>query len=190
MRFEAEAARCDAGRRRVLRGGAALAWLATGGLVASRAEARSLHVGETAPPAVLVTLDGERISSRDLAGRVVILTFWATYCVPCRTELPLLSEFAAAHAAEGLSVLGFCLDEPASASKVRRVADTLGFPVGFMREDSAPGYGRIWKLPVNFTIDRAGLLVEDGWAQKEPSWTTERLERVVLPLLAAGAPAA
>jgi thiol-disulfide isomerase/thioredoxin len=184
MHSEAGTAGRELPRRAVLRGGAALAWLLTGGLFAARAEARSLRVGEPAPPAVLITLGGERIDSRDLRGRVVILTFWATYCVPCRTELPLLSDYAAAHAGDGLSVLGFCLDEPDQASAVRRVADSLKFPVGFMREDSAPGYGRIWRLPVSFTIDRAGLLVENGWAQKEPAWTAQHLERVVSPLLA------
>jgi hypothetical protein len=52
-----------------------------------------------------------------------------------------------------------------------------------MSSSSAPGYGRIWRLPVNFTIDRKGLLVEDGWKLKQPTWTEERLERVVTPLL-------
>ncbi len=42
----------------------------------------------------------------------------------------------------------------------------------------------MWRLPVSFTIDRAGLLVEDGWKEKHPSWTQERLDEVVTPLLA------
>ncbi len=45
------------------------------------------------------------------------------------------------------------------------------------------GYGRIWRLPVSFTIDRAGRLVEDGWKEKVPSFTPERLEQLVTPLL-------
>ena len=67
---------------------------------------------------------------------------------------------------------------------MRRIAQSLRFPVGLLSDSSAPGYGRIWRLPVSFTIDRAGLLVEDGWKEKQPSWTQERLERVVTPLLA------
>ena len=151
------------------------------------AHANDLHVGAPAPAASLVTLDGQRISTADLTGHVVILTFWATWCTPCRDELPLLSSYAERHTAEGLRVLGFSLDTPDKLREVRQVAQTLKFPVGLLGNSSAPGYGRIWRLPVNFTIDRAGRLIDDGWKDKKPTWTTDRLERVVTPLLAQGA---
>jgi cytochrome c biogenesis protein CcmG, thiol:disulfide interchange protein DsbE len=141
-------------------------------------------VGAMAPPATLVTLDGRKVSTPDLLGRVVILTFWATWCVPCRDELPLLSDYAVGHSDAGLQVLGFSLDAPEQLADVRRVAQTLRFPVGLLANSSAPGYGRIWRLPVNFTIDRAGRLIENGWKEKTPSWTAERLEQLVTPLLA------
>ena len=66
---------------------------------------------------------------------------------------------------------------------MQRIAQSLRFPIGFLSASSAPGYGRIWRLPVSFTIDRAGLLVEDGWKEKQPVWTQERLDEVVTPLL-------
>jgi cytochrome c biogenesis protein CcmG, thiol:disulfide interchange protein DsbE len=167
-------------RRAILRGcAAALA----GGLLAPTAWANDLRVGAPAPAATLVTLDGEKISTRDLLGHVVILTFWATWCEPCREELPLLSSYAKQHADARLRILGFGLDAPDKLAEVRRVAESLTFPVGLLANSSAPGYGRIWRLPVNFTIDKQGLLVEDGWKQKKPSWTAERLEQVVTPLL-------
>jgi hypothetical protein len=99
--------------------------------------------------------------------------------------LPLLSDYAVRHADAGLKVLGFSLDSPEKLEDVRRVGQTLRFPVGLLANSSAPGYGRIWRLPVNFTIDRTGRLVEDGWKEKVPSWTPERLEQVVTPILAA-----
>jgi thiol-disulfide isomerase/thioredoxin len=142
-----------------------------------------LRVGRTAPPATLVRLDGQRVSTADLIGHVVVLTFWATWCAPCRQELPLLSDYAARHAAQGLTVLAFCLDTPDKLPEVRRIAQSLSFPVGLFSASSAPGYGRIWKLPVNFTIDRQGVLIDDGWKDKFPVWTSERLDRVVTPLL-------
>ena len=163
---------------------AALLLAATLAFGPSRAvSANHLRLGEPAPPATLVTLDGERIATSDLRGRVVILTFWATWCVPCRTELPLLSAYAQAHAAEGLTVLAFSLDEPEQRERVRQVAQSFRFAVGLLAQSSVPGYGRIWHIPVNFTIDRDGRLVEDGWRDRHPEWTTERLERIVTPLL-------
>jgi cytochrome c biogenesis protein CcmG/thiol:disulfide interchange protein DsbE len=165
----------------VLQGAAAL--LGSWTLPGLRAEANEVRVGQPAPSAALVTLDGKRLSTPELIGQVVILTFWATWCVPCRDELPLLSTYAAEHAAQGLSVLGFTLNTPDELDQVRAVARTLSFPVGFLATSSAPGYGRIWRIPVNFTIDRAGRLADDGWRDRQPVWTRERLARIVTPLL-------
>lgn len=148
------------------------------------ARANALRVGYPAPPATLVTLDGKRLSASDFLGRVVILTFLATWCDPCRDELPLLSEYQQANANNGLTVLGFSLDEPDRQDEVRAMAAPLHFPVGLLSASRAPGYGRIWHIPVSFTIDRAGRLADDGWKDKDPVWTPERLQRVVAPLLA------
>ena len=169
-------------RRRFLQGCAAttLAWHV---LQPRRSEANEVRVGQAAPAATLVTLGGERISTAELVGKVVILTFWASWCEPCREELPLLSDYAKQHAAQGLQILGFCLDEPDTLALVQKIAAGLSFPVGLLAKSSAPGYGRIWRLPVSFTIDRAGRLVEDGWKLKQPSFTAERLAQVVTPLL-------
>ncbi|MDB6014552.1 MAG: macromolecule metabolism [Gammaproteobacteria bacterium] len=169
-------------RRAMLKGSVATL-LAGNSLRGAPAGAEELRVGTRAPAVTLVTVDGARISSADLLGSVVVLTFWATWCAPCRDELPLLSRYAAQHAAAGLRVLGFSLDTPDELPEVRKIAQSLRFPVGLLCHSSAPGYGRIWRLPVNFTIDRAGLLVEDGWQERKPSWTAERLEEVVTPLL-------
>jgi cytochrome c biogenesis protein CcmG/thiol:disulfide interchange protein DsbE len=171
-------------RRALLQGAAACGALLLSAGPARLARANALYLGAAAPPATLVTLDGETISTADLLGQVIILTFWATWCVPCREELPLLSSYAAEHSAAGLRVLGFSLDSAAKLGEVSRVAQAVRFPVGLLANSSAPGYGRIWRLPVNFTIDRAGRLIDDGWKDKKPTWTTERLERIVSPLLA------
>jgi thiol-disulfide isomerase/thioredoxin len=114
----------------------------------------------------------------------VILTFWATWCAPCREELPLLSAYAAKHRADGLVVLGFSLDGADDLAAVRAIARDLSFPVGLVGSDRLQGYGRLWRLPVNFTIARDGTLADNGWDDKQPVWTPDRLERVVAPLLA------
>jgi cytochrome c biogenesis protein CcmG/thiol:disulfide interchange protein DsbE len=142
-----------------------------------------VSVGQSAPPLILHTLDGREIATQQLRGKVVVLTFWATWCTPCRTELPVLSAYATLHAADGLQVLGFSLDDPENLSAVRRVASTLSFPVGLLGGAWAGDYGRIWRLPVSFTIDRSGVVVDNTWDDPVPVWTQARLERVVTPLL-------
>ncbi|WP_341316580.1 TlpA disulfide reductase family protein [Paraburkholderia sp. IMGN_8] len=170
-------------RRTWLRAVLALS-LGAGGLSCPLAtRAATLAVGQSAPPLVLHTLDGRSISTTDLLGKVVILTFWATWCEPCRDELPLLSAYAARNADRGLQVLGFSLDGADDLSAVREVAAGLSFPVGLLGSAWAGDYGRMWRIPVSFTIGRTGLLVDNGWDDKYPVWTPERLQRVVTPLL-------
>lgn len=174
-------------RRALLRRAAGLGVAAAGGVFAPLARADTLKLGQPAPPLVLHTLDGRNIATRDLLGQVVIVTFWATWCGPCREELPILSAYAKRHAAQGLQVLGFSLDAPADLQKVREVGATLSFPVGLLGSAYAGSYGRIWRIPVSFTIDRAGNLADNGWNDDQPAWTEERLRQVVSPLLSPAA---
>ena len=144
--------------------------------------ADDLVVGQPAPPIVLHTLEGATVATADLRGKVTILNFWATWCVPCRQEMPLLSNYAAKHAGQ-VQVLGFSLDSPGTLPEVKRVAATVGFPVGLLGSAWAGGYGRMWRLPVSFVIDRNGILRHDGWRDDQLPLTAESLERIVTPLL-------
>lgn len=173
----------DPQRRALLRSAVLGGIAAASSLLARSAQASALEVGQQAPPLVLHTLDGRAIATRELIGQVVIATFWATWCDPCREELPLLSDYAVRHAQQGLRVLGFSLDGTEDLPKVREVAANLSFPVGLLGSPWAGAYGRIWRIPVSFVIDRAGRLADNGWDDAQPVWTRERLQRVVDPLL-------
>ena len=148
-----------------------------------RAHANDLHLGQVAPRATLVTLDGRHLSTDSLRGHTLILTFWASWCEPCQQELPLLSRYAAAHRDQGLMVLGFSLDDGEELDKVNAIAKTLQFPVGLLTQSTVHGYGRMWRIPVSFVIDRDGILRYDGWKAEQPAWTDASLNAVVGPLL-------
>ncbi|MDE1927263.1 MAG: TlpA family protein disulfide reductase [Burkholderiales bacterium] len=148
------------------------------------AQANELQLGAPAPPLVLHTIDGRRIATRDLLGQVVLVNFWATWCPPCIDEMPQLSAYAASRAAQGLQVLGFCLDDAANLGQVRALAASLPYPVGLLGSAWAGGYGRIWRCPVNFVIDRAGRLAHDGWNDATATpWSGAQFARVVDPVL-------
>ena len=173
----------DSPRRNFLRCAMRLGVAAASCSLVSIARADALEVGQAAPPLVLHALDGQSIATRDLMGQVVFVTFWATWCEPCREELPLFSAYAVRHGSDGLRVLGFSLDGPEALPKVRDVAAGLSFPVGLLGSAYAGAYGRIWRLPVSFVIDRTGRLAHNGWNDEQQPWTKEKLQRVVDPLL-------
>ncbi len=146
--------------------------------------AAHLETGRPAPSLTVQGLDGQRLALDDLRGKIVILTFWATWCIPCRAELPLLAEYQALHRQDGLEILAISLDKPGSVAEVRRIAAELNFPVGLLGSAWAGDYGRMWRLPVSFVIDRNFILRHDGWQDDQQPWTEQRLDRLVTPLLA------
>ncbi|HEX2540044.1 MAG TPA: TlpA disulfide reductase family protein [Caldimonas sp.] len=103
----------DGGRRGVLRAGS-VALLGACGLRRAVAAhvVRPWLAGRPVPPLDLVDLDGKRWRLDALAGKVVVLNFWATWCEPCRTEMPSLEAMAARRAGSGVSVLTVNYKEP------------------------------------------------------------------------------
>ena len=97
-------------RRALLKAGAALALASTAGLAALPARANDLKLGQPAPPLVLKTLDGRSIATQDLKGQVVIATFWATWCAPCRREIPLLEGLSGHWGDRGVQIVGIAVD--------------------------------------------------------------------------------
>jgi len=152
-------------------------------LLNGSALANDVELGRPAPALTLKTLDGRSISTESLRGKVVILHFWATWCVPCQVELPLLASYQKSHADQGLVVLGFSLDGANNLPQVRKVANSLSFPVGLLGSAWAGGYGRMWRLPVSFVIDRDGIMRHDGWQDDQIPLSQETLDREVTPLL-------
>ncbi len=88
------------------------------------ADAGTVDPGEAVPDFVLEDIDGGRVGSADLRGRPVVLNFWATWCAPCRREMPLLEAAHRTHGPGGLAIVGVAVDE--SAETVRQFADSTG----------------------------------------------------------------
>jgi cytochrome c biogenesis protein CcmG/thiol:disulfide interchange protein DsbE len=142
----------------------------------------SLEVGEPAPHLTAKTIDGQSFSLADAAGKVVIINFWATWCDPCRKEMPAMETYYKAHKDQGLRILAISMDDPEDEAKVREVMKTYSYPAAFQRDADFSDYGRIWRMPMTFIIDRHGILRKDGGVGP-PSIDLELLEKVVTPLL-------
>ena len=115
-------------------------------------------VGRPAPSFDLETLDGGRLSLAQLRGSPVVLNFWASWCIPCREEAPLLTAAAKDYQAQGLRVVGVVYQD--SAESARDFMDRYGqtYP-GLLDLDgrTAIDFG-VFGIPETFFIDRAGVV--------------------------------
>src|SRR5690349_13732340 len=83
------------------------------------------EVGRPAPPLVVQGLDGQRFDLATLHGKVVVLALWASWCPPCRAEMPVLEAFYRAHHAEGLEMLGLSADDPHDRGEVLKALHSV-----------------------------------------------------------------
>jgi len=129
-------------------------------------EAEALQMrGKKAPAFSLVDLDGKKVSLSDYKGKSVLVNFWATWCGPCKVEMPWFEEFNKQYAAQGLVILGLADDVDAGKDAIGKVVHKTGvtYPIlltdGNVQKAYAP-QGMDY-LPMSFYIDRNGVIVEE-----------------------------
>ena len=138
--------------------------------------------GQSAPALHAKLLDGTAVSLADDLGKVIVVNFWATWCAPCRDEMPALDAYYRAHRDEGLILVALSMDDPKDVAKVREMTKAYSFPVGLAQDADMKGYGRIWHLPLTFVVVRKGILRKDQW-YGDPGLNAQMLEHTVTPLL-------
>jgi peroxiredoxin len=107
--------------------------------------------GKVAPDFALQSIDGKTVRLSDFRGKAVLLNFWATYCAPCRIEMPWFVELQDRYAAEGLQVVGVAMDD-ASPDDIEKFASELGvnYPILVGEETVGNAYGGVQFLPSTF----------------------------------------
>lgn len=127
----------------------------TGSLVAGQ------FIGKSAPDFTLKTLDGKDLKLSDLRGKAVVLNFWATWCPPCKVELPWFVDLQKQYGSQGLQIVGISEDE-GGKEKVEQFVKEMGVNYTVAVDDSnvSEKYGDVEDLPTTFYIDRSGKIVQ------------------------------
>lgn len=153
-------------------------------LILAVPDAKALEEGQPVPAFEIATTNGLfRLS--EARGEVVVIHLWATWCVFCREEMPVLETYYQRHKTEGLRVIAVSMDKPSEDAQAREIMRSYSYIAGVGHLSNLQVFGRIWRLPMTFVIDRNGILRKDG-SEGDPKVDLASLERAVTPLLQVG----
>jgi peroxiredoxin len=132
--------------------------LALCALAAASAWAASRLVGQPAPDFALRSMQGENLRLSEHLGEVVVINFWATWCGPCRQEMPLLDDLYAKYKLAGMTLLSVNIDE--SSARAAEMAHTLkvSYPVLFDDRQEVSRAFEVNAMPLTVMIDREGVV--------------------------------
>jgi peroxiredoxin len=127
--------------------------------------------GKKAPAFTLKNTDGKRVSLADYKGKAVLINFWATWCAPCKIEMPWFIDLQKQYGPQGFTILGISEDDVKDHPEVAKFKEKIGVNYPILLGDDAVGkaYGGLDFLPTSYYVGRDGKIVEEtaGLASKD-----------------------
>ena len=120
--------------------------------------------GKKAPAFLLKTQDGRKVSLAEYKGKAVLINFWATWCVPCKLEMPWFVDLYKQYSPQGFEILGVDEDEAKDRSQIGKFAKKIGvnYPILIGDDAVSKAYGGVEVLPTSFYVGRNGKVVEEA----------------------------
>ncbi len=127
---------------------------------AEDAASGKVEVGAPAPAYATLSLNGDSVSLQQLRGKVVLLNVWATWCHPCRTEIPELRALHAKYKARGLELIGVSVDADGNDDSLKAFMQEfeMTYPVWRDPDERVSAQFLVMGVPATFLIDRDGIL--------------------------------
>jgi peroxiredoxin len=137
-------------------------------------------VGSLAPDFELPGIDGKNIKLSDLRGKAVLLNFWATYCEPCKIEMPWFVELQKEYGPQGFQIVGVAMDD-ASTDDIAKFATKMGvnYPILIGKDSVGESYGGVIVLPTTFFVDRDGKLIAREFGLQSRSVFVDHIKKAL-----------
>jgi peroxiredoxin len=141
--------------------------------------------GKSAPDFTLQSLDGKTVHLSDYRGKAVVLNFWATWCAPCKIEMPWFVDLQKKYAPEGLQLVGVAMDD----ATPKEIADfakqmSVNYPILIGKEAVGQAYGGVPFMPETFYIDRNGKIIENAFGLKSRSEIEDDMKKIIASVAA------
>ena len=138
----------------------------------------SAQVGKQAPSFSLKDKDGKEVTLASLKGKVVVLNFWATWCPPCRAEIPDFKSVYSKYKEKGVEILGVSLDHKGWNVVTPFLKEwEINYPVVLGGPQIAKDYGNIRSIPTTVIIDRDGKIVDTHVGAMKENVLVQKFEK-------------
>lgn len=133
-----------------------------------------------APDFTLQSLDGKTVRLSDYRGKAVVLNFWATWCGPCKIEMPWFVDLQKQYGPSGVQFLGVAMDD-ASTKDIAEFAQSMNvnYPILIGKEAVGDAYGGVQFLPETFYLDRNGKIVDKAFGLKGRGEIEDDIKKIV-----------
>jgi peroxiredoxin len=133
-----------------------------------------------APDFTLQSLDGKTVRLSDFRGKAVVLNFWATWCGPCKIEMPWFVDLQKQYGPAGVQFLGVAMDD-ASTKDIAEFAQSMNvnYPILIGKESVGEAYGGVQFLPETFYLDRNGKIVDKAFGLKGRGEIEDDIKKIV-----------
>ena len=148
-------------------------------LATGLATGQEKRLPDKAAPFILTGLDGKPVRLSDYKGKVILLDFWATWCVPCQTEVPRFVAFQNKYGDQGFQVIGISMDDTPGPVRKFYSRYEVNYPVAMGTTKVADSYGGVLGLPLTYLIARNGRIIK----QYDASADFEQMEAEIKLLL-------
>jgi len=132
-----------------------------------------------APDFSLTDFSGRPLSLSAHRGKVVLLDFWATWCEPCKAEIPHFIDLQSRYGPQGLQIIGISMDDDENAARDFYRQYKMNYPVALGSSRLADQYGGVLGLPITFAIDRQGRIVSRHIGATDPSVFESEVEKLL-----------